>query len=239
MRKAFSSRSIAAKMFVLGLCKMLGIVLCAWGIRHVPIIVYNTVWNMNPVFTIIFAYLILKERVNPKSLIGVAICLIGVLVVGSGEIFGAMGTDNFGAMVTGVSLAAISSVSYAVYLIVSRLLRSGFSMVPLMFVLFTIASVLQFIVCLFSGVSLALPLKALPLLFVLSMLCTLMTQSIPVWALKFMSPTLYSLINLGSIVLSACNAFLLLGEVPSLSTIIGSSILIIGLFIYLKTKDRK
>ena len=163
---------------------------------------------------------------------------MGVVIVGSGEILRTLGTEDSMGMIFGVSIGLISAFSYAVYLIINRMLRQGFSLPTLMFVLFSIALVMDFGVCMVSDVPLTMPSKAIPLMFILAMCCTLLSQSLPVWSMKYISPSTYSLFNLLTVLLSAINAYFLLGEVPTLTTTIGAGAVIVGLAIYIKTKGR-
>ena len=238
MKHAFSDKKTTLMLLALGVCKLIGILFAAYGVKFVPVLVYNTIWQFNPVFVILLAYFFLKERISKRSLIGVGICLLGVVTVGSGEILRTLGTESSSGMIFGVSIALVSAFSYAIYLIINRMLRQGFSLPTLMFVLFSIALVMDFGVCLASDVPLTMPVKALPLMFVLAMCCTLLSQSLPVWSMKYISPSTYSLLNLLTVLLSAINAYMLLGEVPTLTTAIGACAVVVGLAIYIKTKGR-
>ncbi len=238
IRSAFSNRRSAIFMLLLGVCKLLGVLFASFGIRYVPILVYSTLWNLNPVFVIILAYLFLHERTRGRALAGVFICMAGVFIVGCEAIWGSLLLGQSHNVIFGIGIAVLSSFSYAVYMIIIRMMRQGFSLPTMIFVQFFIATLIDFVICKINGVSMHLPTDALLIMLVLSLFCTLLSQSLPVWALKYVSPSLYSLINLMGIIFCALNAYLLLGEVPNLLTVVGAILLIIGLFIYTRAKHQ-
>ena len=236
LKHGFSSWRNFGLLFVLGVCKMLGFLLAAIGLRFTPVFVYNTINNLSPIFVIALSYLFLREKVSRHSMVGVAICICGVLVIGGSEIFKS-GLGNLG----GLILPTCAALSFSIYLIVSRKLRSDYSLMPLMFILFSIAAVLQFIICLVMHVQL-LPIPPLPvigLILLICYFCTLWPQSMPVWSMKFMPPSTYSLLNLCGVPLTAVEAYFMFGEVPSIPTIIGGMSIIAGLAYYIIVQQKE
>lgn len=57
------------------------------------------------------------------------------------------------------------------------------------------------------------------------------------WSLKYLSPTLVSVIKLFQPVLSTVWAFLLLSERPSLNQLVGGVVVITGILLYIRHKD--
>ena len=237
LKHGFSSFRNAWPLVSLGVCKQLLFLCAAFGLKLAPVFVYNTINNLSPIFVIALSYIFLHEKVSKRSMIGVGICIGGVLVIGCSEMFASGSIGNIGGLV----LPTIAAISFATYLIISRKLRGDYSLMTLMFVLFSIAAGLQLIVCLALRVPL-FPLPSLPVLGLILLICyfcTLWPQSMPVWSMKFMPPSTYSLLNLCGVTLTAVEAYFMFGEVPSIPTVIGGVAILAGLAYYIVVQQKE
>lgn len=100
------------------------------------------IFSANSVFTILFAALILKDKITPKRLLAVALCVAGVLI----SVDFSSGTN-----LMSVLLAVISALIFSLYTVLSKkhmskltgIIQTGFS--------FTIGSVLLLLFLLITG----------------------------------------------------------------------------------------
>ena len=70
------------------LTKVGGFVLWAEGLRlGAPAFTMSTLSNMQPIFVVVFVYLIFKEKTSLRSLGGIFVCLLGVTIIGADNVY--------------------------------------------------------------------------------------------------------------------------------------------------------
>ena len=95
---------------VLCICISMVLLQYAVAIAESPAII-AIIFSANSVFTIIFAALILKDKITPKKVLAVLLCLLGVIVCAD---------VKSGTNVWSVVLAVLSAVSFSLYTILSK-----------------------------------------------------------------------------------------------------------------------
>ena len=189
--------------------KVGGFVLWAEGLRlGAPAFTMTTLSNMQPIFVVIFLYLLFKEKTSLRSLGGIGVCLIGVSIIGIDNI-SSLGNNIFG-----------------------RVVRQSLDLIPMMGMSYFAAGVLSGLYALSRGASFAIPKEAIVPLLGVSLICTLMGHSLNIWSLKYIKSVTVSVMSLAGPFCTAVSAYFLLGQVPRPIVFVGAAFMIAGLLLY-------
>lgn len=72
--------TVAAVLALTLLCSVLAMVLYAIAVRHLPTVVVAASINLEPIFGLLIAVLVLHERVSPTQLLGCLVVVAGVWI---------------------------------------------------------------------------------------------------------------------------------------------------------------
>lgn len=230
-------RSISPKVFVgviaYALCRCAGLLFWAEAmVKGASAFVANTLGNSSAVFVVLFSFLFLREKTSLRSLAGIGVCLIGVMVIGS---------DNLGesSAFLAVLFILLSSLFNAGNTVLGRAVRRTLDLLPLLAMEYSIGALCTGVYAASKGADFHLPPLAILYLILLAWVCTLMALSIPIWALRYARPASVSVINLAGPVFTVFTGFFLLGEVPTLPMYIGAAIMILGLGYYVINEQKE
>lgn len=184
--------------------------------------------TMQPLFVVTLGFLLLKEKVSFRGIVGALVALTGSVMVGAGDF-------RLGGMALwGDLLAFLGAFFVAVYLLIGRDLRSRFSLFPYVFLVFGSAA---FFLLLFNWL-MGLPLYPYPandwLCFAaLALVSTIFGHVVFNWALRYVPAAVVSVSILGEPVGATILGYFILREAPGLLQIAGGLIIIGGLFIFI------
>ena len=182
-----------------------------------------------PIFVAIASYLLFKERLTVKIVLGITISIGGSVLIGYGN--WSIGTSPL----LGAGLALAGALAIAGYLLTGRRLRRTTGLLSYTFVTYSSAAVLLLIVVLASGYSLSGYSGNTYLMFVLlALIPQILGHSSLNWSLKFMPATMVTIAVLGEPIIATTLAFLILNESPTLTEIIGGILILGGIFIAFK-----
>lgn len=103
--------------------------LFAVSLEHTTPVHYSLITAMNPIIVMLLAALLLKEPVSRMKIGGVALGVIGaVLLISQMDTAGAVGKGNL----LGILLAVASNTAYAIYLIITRSVTQRYSTMTMM-----------------------------------------------------------------------------------------------------------
>jgi drug/metabolite transporter (DMT)-like permease len=193
-----------------------------------------------PLWVALFSPLFLKESISKNIALGLALSLVGTMVIGVGdacvleqdmtcpplEIFFS-GTAFLGDL-----LALCGAFAAAGYVIIGRTLRAKLSLVPYVFLVYGAAAVLLVVLALGSGnpVSGFSP-EIYLYLVLLALVPQLIGHSTFNWALGFLPAAYVAVTLLGEPIGSSVLAYLILGEVPGKITLFGAILVLGGILI--------
>ena len=221
---------------ILGISRGLDLLCWAFALSGTTTFILSILGNSTPVFVVAASFLIYGERTKPLALLGVGICLIGLGVVG---ISGSRGGN---ASLRAIVLMICSACLYTGFLLISRKLRTGetqVSAILMMTIVFTVCIPTSLVPCLVSGAPMGpFTLKAWMLMLAMVICSTIIGQIVPIWAIRFLSPTSISMVSLCGPIFTAVNCYFLLGEVPGISVLIGGAIVLFGLYLYTMGTER-
>jgi drug/metabolite transporter (DMT)-like permease len=213
--------------------------------------------STSPLWVALLAPLTIKEPISRVVLVGMGTALVGGVIVGlsdscafqlnAGQALNGFGFQcpTFVEFVGGDAflgdiLALAGAVAGAGYILIGRQLREKMSLIPYIFVVYSMAAVLLIIVMLVAGESpLGQPPKIYPWVLLLALVPQLLGHSTFNWALRYLSAAYVSITLLGEPIGSAILAYFILNEIPSGLMVIGAILILFGIFIASNISSRQ
>jgi drug/metabolite transporter (DMT)-like permease len=190
--------------------------------------------NTNPLWVGLFTPLIVKERVKRATVLSIMISVVGGAIIGFGD-FATGGTALFGD-----SLAVAGSICAAIYLLLGRNLRHHLSLLPYIFVCYSSAAVILWIIVL----SLGLPISGFSTTTVvafwgMALISQLIGHTSYNWALKWFSAGLIAVSLLGEPIGATILAYIIFDEGLTAYKIIGGIFILTAIYIAASAENRK
>jgi len=186
--------------------------------------------SLNPLIVALYFNFVRKEGIGRGFWVGLAISLAGMVILGRGDV--RLGGENW----KGDLLAIAGAVSIAGYFIVGSRLRKRLNLVAYVFPVYTFSAIFLFFASIvFRADILGLPLRAYIYCLLMALLCQVVGHSLLNWTLRTVKATVVTVSVLGEPVGSSFLAFLILDEVPTITTIIGSIVILSGIFVALRS----
>ncbi|MBR5479444.1 MAG: DMT family transporter [Clostridia bacterium] len=188
--------------------------------------IINYMW---PIMSVVFACVILKEKLTVRKGVAILISFIGVGIVTGSELF-----DFNVSIIAGAGLCLMGAVSYGVFTALNQKMDydNRITMMLSYFTTFAITSVI-------NGVNgdLFVPDAVQTIGFAWNGMFTMAVAN-TVWVLALRAGETAKISNLAYITpfLSLVWTYLFLGEVPGIYSLIGLVVIVIGIFVQLKDK---
>ncbi len=204
--------------------------------------------SSGPLWVALLSPLILKESLSKSVLMGMGLALIGGSVIGLGDACRLDGglvcppLPDFvrGRAFLGNFLALAGAWAVAGYLIIGRSLRARISLVPYIFVVYSMAAVVLILVMLAAGQTMfGFPPIAYLWILLLALAPQLIGHSSYNWALKFLPAALVSVTTLGEPIASAILAYFLLQESPTALTLMGGLLILVGIYVSSSSRENR
>lgn len=223
-----------------------GIFLAAHFATWITSLEYTTVASSvvfvgtGPLWVALLSPLLLKEHISRIAVVGLVLAVIGGMIIGlgdacawkSGLVCPELSTILQGRAMWGNFLALMGAWAVTGYLVIGRKLRAGTSLVSYIFLVYGMAAIILTIIMLASGNTPAgFEPKTYGWIFLLAAIPQLIGHTTYNWALKYLTATLVAVTVLGEPIGSATLAFFLLNETPSLMTITGGILILLGIFL--------
>ena len=179
-----------------------------------------------PIFVAVASYLLFKEKLTIKIVLGIIISIGGSILIGYGN--WTIGTSPL----IGAGLALAGALAVAGYLLIGRRIRRTTGLLSYTFVTYSSAALFLLITALASRSSLSGYSGDTYLMFVLlALIPQILGHSSLNWSLKFMPATMVTIAVLGEPIIATILAFFILNESPTLIEIIGGILILGGIFI--------
>jgi Permeases of the drug/metabolite transporter (DMT) superfamily len=195
-----------------------------------------TLVQSQPLFVAVGAWLLLRERLTRRMLAGILVAVVGMAAMSTGDLLGGVlvGPDPL----LGNGLAVLGAVMAAGYVLAGRSLRRRVALVPYVVVVYSVCTVCLLAIALLQGG----PLVGYPasewLVFVgLAVGPGLLGHTVINWTLAHLESSVVSVSLLGEPIGATVLAVALLGEDPTVFTVVGGVVLLAG--IYLTAMDRE
>ncbi len=190
-----------------------------------------------PLFVAAFSPLLLGEIPSRRTLIGLGLAFGGVLMIAVSdtcvfsEEFSCIATTSDGGtnVLLGDLLALLGGAAGAAYLIIGRRLRSDFSLLIYIGLVYSSAAIFLIIAVITSGHNLfGYPPITYLWFLLLAIFPQLIAHSTYNWALRYLPATKVSITLLGEPIAAAVLAYLVLSELPSPLRIAGAAMVLFG-----------
>lgn len=189
--------------------------------------------NTEVFFVAICSALVWREKQSGRGLAGIGVTFAGGVLVALGA--GAAGADPL----RGNLLALCSGMLMAVYTLIGRTARKTQSTNVYTFYVYGFAALTVALVSLLPGGSaLRCGSRDLWIALALAVVCTLLGHSIFSWGLRYEKATFISAVKQLEPVFAALLALMLLGEMPTVSLLLGGPLMIGGIWWYSRCKGQ-
>lgn len=183
--------------------------------------------SCSPIFVAAINYFLLKEKVTGKMAAGIAMSLMGIVIIGMSS-YQADGPS----MMLGNVLAFMGAVFVAGYLVIGGIVRKTVSAGVYVFIVYSVSALVLFIMCFASGTPVyPYPLREFVLFFLLAFFSSILGHTVYNYLMKYFSSTLISISTLMEPVFAGLMAILVFKEIPSAYTILGGIIIIGGIYL--------
>ena len=177
--------------------------------------------------------LVLKGKLSIKAVLTVIFTLMGSVLI-------AFGDKSSGGHLYGDMLALFAAIAVAVYMLIGGVVRKTTSTTVYTYLVYTSgATVLLLTSFITSGNIFHFGLSPVIVGLLLAVFSTMMGHSIFSWCLKYFTPSFVSTCKLLEPVVAAIIAVFLFNELPTIHTIIGSVMILSGVYYYSKIEQQK
>jgi drug/metabolite transporter (DMT)-like permease len=196
--------------------------------------------STGPLWVALLSPVLLNERLQRLAVIGLAIAILGGIVIGVADACtwkGALRCQDLspgmgGRATWGNFLALIGAWTVSGYLIIGRKLRAQIPLVPYIFLVYGIAAVVLLLLMMVAGQSpLGYPARTYGWIFLLAAFPQLIGHSTYNWALQHIPATLVAIVTLIEPIGSAVLAYFILQEVPSTGILLGGLLILAGVYL--------
>ena len=198
------------------------------ALRATDVFVTQAIINTGPLWIALMEVSILREHLRQGVWIGLCISVTGGLVIAAasiGQVGGSAGVPSL----PGVGFALLSTLGFAVYMIISRSLRKTVPLLSYLWLVMGFAALSSTLVLLASGTSFfGHSHSAYFWLVVMTLLTQLVGHGIVNYCIVYFPATLLAMMGPIVTVGSAVVAFALFAELPTGSETLGSVILVAG-----------
>lgn len=182
-----------------------------------------------PIFVVLGSYVFFREKIPLKAMFGGLIALLGSIFIGLSD-FSISGTALWGD-----TLALIGAVAVSGYFLFGRHLRKKVSLMPYVLMVYASGSLVLLVCMLFTRTSFfGYGMQDYSLFLALAIVCTIFGHTVFTWALKYIKAPIVSIAILGEPIAASLwvATILVPHEYPSLTQVIGGSIILIGLALF-------
>ena len=189
-----------------------------------------TLVQSQPLFVAAGAWLLLRERVTSRMVLGILVAVAGMAAMSLGDLLG--GTLIGSAPLLGNALALFGAVMAAGYVLAGRSLRQRMALIPYVVIVYSVCTVGLLAIAILQGG----PLTGYPprewLIFLgLAVGPGLLGHTVINWVLAHLESSVVSVSLLGEPVGATVLALVLLSEVPGPTTVLGAVFVMAGIYL--------
>lgn len=233
IKSRFKFRDISAKEF--GLACLSGVFLALHFSFWITSLNYTTIASstvlvtMQPLFVIGGGFLIYKETIASRGLLGATVALAGSIIIGIGDF------QLGGMALLGDALAFAGAFFVAGYVLIGRGLRSRLPLLPYVYMVYGVTTVTLFLgnLILFRDPLFSYPGLTWLWFLALALIPTIMGHTVFNWALRYVKAAVVSVSILGESVGATILAYIIFGQVPGPLQLCGGMAVLAGLAVFI------
>ena len=181
--------------------------------------------HIDPLLVAVVSHFLFHERINKGTLIGIIVAFAGATIIAFGD--AGVGEANL----FGDFLALIGAVMLGIYILAGRRLRQSLELVSYVTPVYATSAIVLIIWSIATRTRLTSYSASEYILFlVIALVPMIFGHTLYNWALKYVAAPVVSISLLGEPIGATILAFLFLSEVPSIFTIIGGALTLIGIY---------
>ena len=214
----------------------LGIHFAAWitSLDYTSVASSVVLVSTNPLFVGLASHFFLGERVGRAMWIGIALSVVGGIVIGFGD------SDGSGRALIGDLLALVGALAGSAYFLIGRRVRQRLSLLTYVYPVYWVAAIVLLASAGIAGNSLRGYAPTTYLMFLLlALVPQIVGHSMLNWTLGHLPPTVVSVSILAEPVSSSILAALLLGETPTGIKLVGGILVLVGIYVSLQSRKRR
>ncbi|MDK1029583.1 MAG: DMT family transporter [Anaerolineae bacterium] len=201
--------------------------------------------STGPLWVALLAPIFLKEPLTKPLMFGLPIAFLGGALIGLSDsctLDQSLVCKPFSDILEGEAyhgnfLALAGAWALAGYIIIGRVLRGKLSLIPYIFMVYGFAAIVLFGFMVLAGEN---PFGLSPIIYLWIILLALLPQLVGHtsynWALRYLPAALVSTITLGEPIGSGILAYYILKEIPTILTITGGVLILLGILISTRPK---
>lgn len=200
--------------------------------------------STGPLWVALLSPMLLNERLTRAAMAGLGLAILGGSIIGlsdacviqEGLQCPQLSQILQGGAMWGNFLALAGAWAVTGYLMIGRKLRAGMSLVPYIFLVYGMAAAALIVFMLAAGKSpLGFAFKTYGWIFLLAAVPQLIGHSTYNWALRYLPAAFVAVTTLGEPIGSAILAYFILQETPSIATIFGGVLILLGIYLASRT----
>ncbi|EMA36484.1 DMT family transporter [Halococcus hamelinensis] len=197
-----------------------------------------TIVQCQVLFVAAGAAVFLDEFVTRRTVAGMLLALVGIVVLSVGDASGGVVAGS--APLVGDALAVAGAAFSAGYVLVGRVLRQRIPLIPYVVVVYSACTVVLLALVLADGAPLTdYPPREWLLFLGMAVGPGVFGHTVLNWALGHLESSVVSASLLGEPVGSALLALVLLGEVPTPATVVGGMVILAGITVVARARGRR
>jgi drug/metabolite transporter (DMT)-like permease len=195
------------------------------SLRYTSVATSVVLVTADPVFVAFVSYLLFREQISRRTVVGLAISIAGVLLIGYAN------WKNGPVSLLGAGLALAAALAVAGYVLAGRRIRKQMGLLAYISIVYSAAAVLLLAAALGAGYSFfGYSGRTYLMMVLLALIPQLLGHTALNWSLRYIPATLAAIAFLGEPVAASIWALIILGEKPAALEIAGGIIVIGGIF---------
>ncbi len=194
--------------------------------------------TIHPIIVAPAAYYFFKEKLSIVNLIGILVSVSGVVIL----IYGNYGLSSLKLdTIEGNMLAIIGGIAAGFYILGGRRIRRNVSIVTYAIVVYGVGTLTLFFICLlFNAPVYGLNTNDYWIILLMAVVSGIFGHTLYNWSLEYIRASLASVVLLGEPFFSTLFAFAIpwVQQVPSEFTIVGGSVIILGIYMTSKNSSK-
>lgn len=197
------------------------------SLQHTSVASSTTIVCTEVIWVCLGFCLFLKGKLSKEAIAAIAVTFLGSVLIACAD------STTGGLHLYGDALALLAAIAVAVYTLIGRIVRAKVSTTVYTYVVYVACAFVLVVTCLSQGYR-PFDYGTSPVIvgLLLSVFSTILGHSIFSWCLKFFSPSFVSASKLCEPVVAAIAAGFLFGEMPVLLQVVGSILILGGVFYY-------